>query len=151
MNADAADNGGVVVLRWGYGPRAVGEARAELRKALASWGATAVEDAATLVLSELLTNAQRYGRVPGREVETRFLRLAGDGGDGVRLEVHDASTRRPWLRRAAPYECEGRGLVLVDNVADRWGVADRNGPGKAVWAECTALPATLGGGVDGGA
>jgi anti-sigma regulatory factor (Ser/Thr protein kinase) len=138
VNAGAGDNGGVVVLRWGYGPRAVGEARVELRKALAGWGVGAVEDAAVLVLSELLTNAQRYGRVPGREVETRFLRLAGDGGDGVRLEVHDASGRRPRLRRAAPFEGEGRGLVLVDGVADRWGVAERNGPGKAVWAECTA-------------
>ena len=128
---------GAVVLRWGYGPREVGAARVELLKALASWGtAASVEDSALLVLSELLTNAQRHGRVPGREVETRFLRL--NEGDGVRLEVHDTSPRRPVPGAPDPYACEGRGLLLVAGVADRWGVTDRNGPGKTVWAECTA-------------
>ncbi|MFI5802607.1 ATP-binding protein [Streptomyces sp. NPDC051561] len=127
----------MVVLRWGYGPREIGTARAELRKVLASWGtAASVEDSALLVLSELLTNAQRHGRIPGREVETRFLRL--NGGAGVRLEVHDTSPRRPAPGAPDPYSCEGRGLLLVDGVADRWGVNDRSGPGKTVWAECTA-------------
>ncbi|MCX5205006.1 ATP-binding protein [Streptomyces sp. NBC_00237] len=139
MNAERGDNPGEVVLRWGYNPRAVGQARAELRNALASWGHAAVEDAATLVLSELLTNAQRHARVPGREIETRFLRLAGDGGDGVRLEVHDASARRPQPRQEVLDACEGRGLALVDGVADRWGVTERPGPGKSVWAECTQV------------
>ncbi|MEU8887827.1 ATP-binding protein [Streptomyces sp. NPDC048442] len=126
-----------VVLSWGYGPRAVGLAREELRKSLAGWGLTAAEDPAVLVLSELLTNAQRYGRVPGREIQTRFIRLGGGAGGGVRVEVHDASPRVPHRREAAPDECEGRGLSLVNLVADRWGVSDRNGPGKLVWAECT--------------
>lgn len=139
----AGEDEGAVVQRWGYGPCAVGEARAELRKVLTSWGAAeSVVDSALLVLSELLTNAQRHGRVPGRQVETRFLRLRGAGGDGVRVEVHDTSPRRPAQGTPAPYSCEGRGLVLVDGVADRWGVADRGGPGKTVWAECTAAGGT---------
>jgi anti-sigma regulatory factor (Ser/Thr protein kinase) len=137
MTPAEGDNPGVVVLRWGYNPRAVGQARAELRKVLASWGHAAVEDAAALVLSELLTNVQRHARVPGREIETRFLRLAGDGG--VRLEVHDASAQRPLPQQATSDACEGRGLALVDGVADRWGVTERTGPGKSVWAECTQV------------
>jgi hypothetical protein len=44
----------------------------------------------------------------------------------------------------------GRGLVLVDAVADRWGTAERNGPGKLVWAECAASPVSVGGGARGG-
>ncbi|MFI0982249.1 ATP-binding protein [Streptomyces sp. NPDC021093] len=135
-----------VVLRWGYAPRAVGLAREELRKTLAGWGLTTLEDPAALILSELLTNAQRYGRAPGREIETRFARLTGGAGGGVRVEVHDASPCLPHAREAAPDECEGRGLFLVSLLADRWGVTDRNGPGKQVWAECehslTAPPTT---------
>ncbi|WP_433547608.1 ATP-binding protein [Streptomyces sp. CA-294286] len=128
-----------VVLRWNYDPRAVGKARAELGKVLAGWGtAGEVTDAATLVLSELLTNSLRHGRVPGRLVETRFQQ-AGCGGRGVRLEVHDASARWPLAvdgTSAEPDASGGRGLLLVGAVADRWGVAARNGPGKYVWAEC---------------
>ncbi|CAM5249358.1 hypothetical protein GCM10010329_08260 [Streptomyces spiroverticillatus] len=122
----------------GLRPRAVGLARGELRKTLAGWGMAAVEEAAALVLSELLTNAQRHARVRGREIETRFVRLAGERESGVRLEVHDASAVRPRPRAASPDACEGRGLLLVELMADRWGVAGRNGPGKAVWAECGA-------------
>ncbi|WP_405601464.1 hypothetical protein OG741_25120 [Streptomyces sp. NBC_01410] len=49
---------------------------------------------ALLVLSELLTNAICHARVsPGRQVETRYRCI----GDGVRIEVHDASDERPIL------------------------------------------------------
>ncbi|MGC5399120.1 ATP-binding protein [Streptomyces sp. DT20] len=133
-----------VVRRWSRHPRQVGRARAELRTALASWGMVPVTDTALLVLSELLTNAGRHARVsPGREIETRFVRLP----DGVRIEVHDASSVRPVRRESVPDACEGRGLFLVAALADRWGAADRNGPGKAVWAECM-LSSQTGGGPD---
>ncbi|WTU49698.1 hypothetical protein OG953_22440 [Streptomyces sp. NBC_00057] len=63
-----------------------------------------------LVLSELLTNAGQHARVsPGRESETRFRSL----GDGVRIEVHDASDVPPQVREPEPGACGGRGLVLV--------------------------------------
>lgn len=133
-----------VVRRWSRHPRQVGRARAELRTALASWALVPVTDTALLVLSELLTNAGRHARVsPGREIETRFVRLPG----GVRIEVHDASSARPAGREPALEDCDGRGLFLVAALADRWGSADRNGPGKAVWAEC-GLPAADGGAPD---
>ncbi|MEX0171904.1 ATP-binding protein [Streptomyces sp. LMG1-1-1.1] len=126
-----AQCGGTVVLRWGQGARSVPLARRELRRTLARWEWKAVEDAAALVLSELLTNAVRHGRVRGREIETRFARVSGT----LRIEVHDASERRPLM--ALP-ECGadgGWGLPLVDVLASKWGVCDRRGAGKLVWAE----------------
>lgn len=126
-----------VVLRWSRHPRCVALARLELRKALARWGMGALEDSATLVLSELLTNAGRHARVsPGREIETRYVPAPGGG---LRIEVHDASGDRPVRRVAGPDAHDGRGLVLVDALADSWGVSERNGPGKVVWAQL-ALP-----------
>ncbi|MCX5202938.1 ATP-binding protein [Streptomyces sp. NBC_00237] len=125
-----------VVLRWNYDPRSVALARAELRKTLADWGLTPLEDPATLILSELLTNAQRHGRVPGREIETRFSLLPAPGPTGIRLEVHDASPHDPHVRTPSPDDCEGRGLFLVNLLATHWGITPRNGPGKLLWAEC---------------
>lgn len=111
----------------------VRRARGALSKALADWGLTAVEDAALVVLSELLTNAVVHARVPpGREIETRFLPQP----NGVRIQVDDADGRRP---RLCDQSAEGgRGLVLVAGLSDCWGVSERNGVGKSVWAVLTA-------------
>ncbi|MFD4696424.1 ATP-binding protein [Streptomyces niveus] len=125
-------NQGDVVLRWSRHPRCVGLARWELRKALERWGLSRLEESAVLVLSELLTNAGRHARVsPGREIETRYVRLA----DTLRIEVHDATPKQPEKREPAPENCGGRGLVVVEALADSCGLKDRLGPGKAVWAE----------------
>ncbi|MEW1797132.1 MULTISPECIES: ATP-binding protein [Streptomyces] len=126
------NQGDVVVLRWSRHPRCVGLARWELRKALERWGLSRLEESAMLVLSELLTNAGRHARVsPGREIETRYVRLA----DTLRIEVHDATPEPPEKREPGAEDYGGRGLVLVEALADSWGVKDRHGPGKAVWAE----------------
>lgn len=122
------------VLRWSVGPSCVGLARRELREALACWGLGVIEDAALVVLSELLTNAVRHARVAGREIETRFQPVPG----GLRIEVHDASDVRPLLAMPGSDASGGWGLPMVDALAERWGASDRNGPGKAVWAELTA-------------
>ncbi|QHY97731.1 Histidine kinase-, DNA gyrase B-, and HSP90-like ATPase [Streptomyces sp. S4.7] len=129
MNSAHGDS---VVLRWSRHPRCVGLARWELRKALAGWGLAPLEEAAVLVLSELLTNAGRHARVsPGREIETWYLRLS----DTLLIEVHDTSSDWPEIREPDLESPGGRGLTLVAALADSWGVKDRNGPGKAVWAE----------------
>ncbi|MFI8941116.1 ATP-binding protein [Streptomyces syringium] len=123
----------VVARRWTRHPRCVGSARAELRKALADWGLSSIEGEALLVLSELLTNAVVHARVPrGREIETCFRRE----GDTVRIAVDDADGRHPVPR--PPQADGGRGLVLVAALADRWGVSDRGGVGKSVWAVLAA-------------
>ncbi|MFJ9431860.1 ATP-binding protein [Streptomyces sp. NPDC101490] len=106
-------------------------ARRELRQVLERWGWTPVEDAACLVLSELLTNGLRHGRVRGREIETRFIRTKGT----LRIEVHDASEKRPLASLPVDGAEGGRGLPLVEALAVKWGVGERNGPGKSVWAE----------------
>jgi anti-sigma regulatory factor (Ser/Thr protein kinase) len=128
-----------VILRWGRHPSSVGRARCALRKTLPEWGLVTLEDTATLVLSELLTNAVRHARVPaGREIETRWATASG----GLRIEVHDASPTRPERRPAPPDACDGRGLALVAALADAWGVSGRNGPGKMVWAHLVPPPPT---------
>ncbi|AEW95815.1 hypothetical protein SCATT_34440 [Streptantibioticus cattleyicolor NRRL 8057 = DSM 46488] len=92
-----------------------------------------------MVLSELLTNAVRHARVsPGREIETRFVRV----GDGVRIEVHDADDRWPVAREMGADAPGGRGLLLVAALADVWDVAPREGVGKVVWAEVRVPGAT---------
>ncbi|MGW2256793.1 ATP-binding protein [Streptomyces sp. NPDC001780] len=139
-----SDGNRAVVLRWTRHPRCVSLARLELRKALAEWGLSALEDSAVLVLSELLTNAARHARVsPGRRIETRYLPVP----DGLRIEVHDASAERPVRRAPDEDACDGRGLMLVAALADAWGADDRDGPGKVVWATLSlpdAVPRTDG-------
>ncbi|MEU0845172.1 ATP-binding protein [Streptomyces sp. NPDC005962] len=119
-----------VVKRWARHPRSVALARGELRKSLASWGLPAMEEVALLVLSELMTNAVRHARVLGRQIETRYLYQGGS----VRIEVHDAGDLHPKLRTPPLEAVHGRGLVLVEALADQWGVTPRAVVGKAVWA-----------------
>ncbi|WP_413808551.1 ATP-binding protein [Streptomyces sp. OE57] len=128
-------NGREVVGHWAHDPRSVGRARAELREALAGWGLVTVEGTAQIVLSELLTNAIRHTRVSaGQEIETRYR----CEGDSVRIEVHDASDERPEPRNPSCEVAHGRGLVLVEALADRWGVTPCPVVGKSVWAVLTA-------------
>ncbi|MFE7748134.1 ATP-binding protein [Streptomyces sp. NPDC057428] len=113
---------------------------------LVEWGyprGSEHHDTVTIIVAELAANAVLHGLVPGRDFA---LFLAHDDGRGViRVEVSDTHPSRPAhdLRPAhvppALDEDHGRGLVLVDALAARWGVRDRLGPGKTVWAEC-ALP-----------
>ncbi|MEV7087558.1 ATP-binding protein [Streptomyces sp. NPDC093085] len=150
MSSSVDPGGPAVVLRWRRHASCVGLARLELRKTLAGWGLSALEEAALLVLSELFTNAVRHARVsPGREIETRFVPVPG----GLRLEVHDAAPERPRQCVPDPDACGGRGLLLVEALAARWGVGDRDGVGKVVWA-LLAAPDGIGdatGGAVGGA
>ncbi|MBT2405748.1 ATP-binding protein [Streptomyces sp. ISL-87] len=121
-----------MVRRWRREARSVPLARAELRKALAGWGLSELEEDALLVVSELVTNAVRHAAGPrDREIETKYVRLP----EWLRIEVHDAGAG--WPEATTP-EAEGeggRGLFLVAAVADRWAVGERAGPGKRVWAE----------------
>ncbi|MFF0724651.1 ATP-binding protein [Streptomyces sp. NPDC004134] len=80
--------------------------------------------------SELVTNALQHTPV-GR----RFLVRITCSDNVLRIEVHDASTDTPHLCAPADTDDRGRGLLLVSAFADDWGVADRTGPGKVVWAE----------------
>jgi anti-sigma regulatory factor (Ser/Thr protein kinase) len=90
--------------------------------------------AVAAIVAELAANAVTHGRVPGRDLELRVVLTAGQA---IRIEVSDArDERRPLASLAAPEpDAEaGRGLLVVAALASRWGVADREGPGKTVWA-----------------
>ncbi|MFF5422899.1 MULTISPECIES: ATP-binding protein [unclassified Streptomyces] len=111
--------------------RSVPLAREFTRKALADWGLDARADDVLVCVSELTTNALRHGVPPGRGYRLHlFLERPGP----LRVEVHDSGDGTPALR--APEGESGRGLHLVEALADRWGVGERN-PGKIVWCEFT--------------
>ncbi|MFJ7960142.1 ATP-binding protein [Streptomyces sp. NPDC096319] len=82
--------------------------------------------ATELIVSELVTNAIRYGRSP---IQLRMIRQAS-----LTCEVSDTSSTAPHLRRARTYDEGGRGLLLVAQIADRWG-SRHFGEGKVIWAE----------------
>ncbi|MDH6709417.1 anti-sigma regulatory factor (Ser/Thr protein kinase) [Kitasatospora sp. MAA19] len=99
-------------------------------------------DIAELLLGELFANAVQHTDAPAdRLIEVRFALI----GDRLRLEVHDAGTGRPSLRSPAPNDEHGRGLFLVNELAERWGCCPRaGGIGKFVWALIAPSPvATL--------
>ncbi|MFJ2110889.1 ATP-binding protein [Streptomyces sp. NPDC087850] len=111
-------------------PRGARLARLLADGQLRGWGLPS--DPARLLVAELAANAASHGRVAGRDFRLT-LRLAGDV---LRIEVAD--TRRellPVLQRGCPDSESGRGLLLVDALADRWGVIEGLFPRKIVWAE----------------
>jgi anti-sigma regulatory factor (Ser/Thr protein kinase) len=108
---------------------------AEARRLVAGYLAERGDDdgeVAVLLTSELVTNAILYGRAPLE------LRAQADGA-ALRVEVHDLDpTSPPVLRHDVDLvEIGGRGLQLVDTLADRWGWAE-NDYGKVVWFELDA-------------
>ncbi|MEU9579739.1 MULTISPECIES: ATP-binding protein [Streptomyces] len=119
-------------------PRGARQARHCAVRRLAEWGhppACDLSSTVALLVGELAANAVRHGRVPGRDFA---LRLTLDEPAGLaRVEVVDASeTPPPRTAGQAPVDDEsGRGLVLVDALATRWGSCPREPIGKTVWAE----------------
>jgi anti-sigma regulatory factor (Ser/Thr protein kinase) len=83
-----------------------------------------VVDAAELLTSELAANSVRHAR-------TGF-ELAIHAQDQIRIEVRDSGSGEPRLLSPSVRESAGRGLLIVDAIADEWGVVpvDR---GKVVW------------------
>ncbi|POX56326.1 serine/threonine protein phosphatase [Streptomyces sp. Ru71] len=101
-------------------------ARHLVRGRLEEWGLGEVADVTELVVSELVGNALRYGRGPGRLRLMRAERLC--------VEVSDTGPDLPQIQHA-PLSAEGgRGLQLINAVCRRWGSC-RTPTGKIVWAE----------------
>ncbi|WP_055585050.1 ATP-binding protein [Peterkaempfera griseoplana] len=115
-------------------PRSPGRARSALLGQAAVWrlpdGPT---ETAVLLLSELVTNSCRHARVPpGRYIGVRCRVVGGR----LRVEVSDADAALPERRRADPDDESGRGLELLDVLAEAWGAYRRAcGIGKTVWFE----------------
>ncbi|MEW2511241.1 SpoIIE family protein phosphatase [Streptomyces sp. NPDC046870] len=113
-------------------PAAVARARASTRAQLAAWGMSELDFNTGLVVSELVTNAVRYGG--SGPVGLRLLR-----DDSLICEVSDGSNTSPRIRRAATTEEGGRGLFLVAQYTKSWG-ARYMPQGKTVWAEQIPQP-----------
>ncbi|MFF7988224.1 ATP-binding protein [Kitasatospora xanthocidica] len=114
--------------------KSVGEARWQLQNFLRDVpGGVDLVDSCEVVVSELVTNAVLHARVPrGRRIAVRFESASGH----LRIEVHDASSEKPAIRRpVSPDDSSGRGLRLVEALSVEWGCAPRpEGIGKIVWA-----------------
>ncbi|CAD5960098.1 ATP-binding protein [Streptomyces cyaneofuscatus] len=126
-----------VQLEVGPDPAEVGRARRWARSRLVGSGIGDDEPLAEtliLLISELVTNAVVHTGCPA------VLRMLFGGGGGagepgtVRVEVADASDRPPLQRHAEGEDTNGRGLELVDGLADRWGWQPE-GAGKQIWCE----------------
>ncbi|WP_328688499.1 ATP-binding protein [Streptomyces caniferus] len=107
-------------------------ARLLVTEQLRSWGLPL--DSAALVVAELAANAALHGRVPGRDFRLTLTVL----GHALRIEVTDTRGDRLPVRPRATCECpaeSGYGLLLVEELADRWGVDAGRVPAKTVWAE----------------
>ncbi|EFL36457.1 magnesium or manganese-dependent protein phosphatase [Streptomyces viridochromogenes DSM 40736] len=112
-------------------PSAVADIRDRVNRQLEQWGLAEAAFVTELVVSELVTNAIRYGEPPIQ------LRLILDRN--LICEVSDASSTAPHMRRARVYDEGGRGLLLVAQLCQRWGTRHTY-RGKTIWAE-HALPA----------
>ncbi|MGW5463899.1 SpoIIE family protein phosphatase [Streptomyces sp. NPDC003996] len=107
-------------------PVAVAGIRSHVLQQLEQWDLGSLDFTTELIASELVTNAIRYGREPMQ------LRLVYDRT--LICEVSDGSSTSPHIRRASATDEGGRGLFLVADCAQRWGVRYTN-QGKTIWVE----------------
>jgi anti-sigma regulatory factor (Ser/Thr protein kinase) len=107
-------------------PTAAAEARKQVRAAIWAWDITVDVAVATLLTSELVTNAIMH-----TATQTVTLGIAAVGGK-LRVDVYDASRSLPVVVDAAPDAEAGRGLKLVATLSDEWGFY-RTPSGKAVY------------------
>ncbi|MGW0912768.1 SpoIIE family protein phosphatase [Streptomyces sp. NPDC002784] len=112
-------------------PALVAPIRKQVVDQLGSWRLSEASFTAELVVSELVTNAIRYGSKPIR------LRLIHDAAMLI-CEVSDSSHTAPHLRRAKTWDEGGRGLLLVAQLTQRWG-SRHTAQGKTIWADIALL------------
>jgi PAS domain S-box-containing protein len=107
-------------------PAVVAEARKQVAAQLADWGLDDAEFVTGLVVSELVTNAIRHAESP---IQLRLIR-----DRTLICEVSDGSSTAPHLRKARAFDEDGRGLLLVAQLTERWGTR-HTAHGKTIWAE----------------
>ncbi|MCI3933162.1 ATP-binding protein [Streptomyces sp. AN091965] len=115
-------------------PAAAALARKGARRRLAAWQWRGDADDAVLVVSELVANAARHGRVTGHHL---WLRLAVTANGGLLVDVSDPVTDFPGFDGGAPAAPQGeggRGLLVVRQLAQKVGWFPRPGQGKTVRA-----------------
>lgn len=116
-------------------PEALSSARHMIRAAVRAWGAKERADEVELAADELTTNALMH--TDGGAIVT--IRVLTGPERRLRVDVEDRSSALPRRRDAGEAGVSGRGLMLVDRLADAWGVESR-GTGKCVWCEFVIPP-----------
>jgi anti-sigma regulatory factor (Ser/Thr protein kinase) len=89
---------------------------------------------AALMVSELATNAVKHG---GSDFDVLVERTSAE----IHIEIADTGGGSPTVRRASPQDSSGRGLHIVEALADQWGVRQADGgTGKIVWFTLSLAP-----------
>lgn len=117
-------------------PESAGEARRFVAGQLRSARCEALVEPATLLVSELVTNALLHA---GTDVDVRV----DVAGDRLRVEVHDLSPAPPRRRHYGLDASTGRGLHMLDAVASDWGV-QATSTGKAMWFTISTMHPSAG-------
>lgn len=118
-------------------PESVGEARRMVRRSLARAGRDDLAETAGLLVSEVVTNALVHAGTP---IDVTVSVTA----DGLRVEVEDGSPHLPSRRDYAPTAGTGRGMMLLEQMVDDWGVVAGD-HGKTVWFTLTSSDQSPGG------
>jgi serine/threonine-protein kinase RsbW len=113
-------------LRLPSSPEAARIARGAVRRTMAREVEAEPLDALLLCVSELVTNAVEHGAPP-------VVLRVGDADEGILLEVLDGGGGSPQKQDPGPGSPRGRGLLLVDGLASRWGI-DQDRHTTRVWA-----------------
>ncbi|MBD0708960.1 MULTISPECIES: SpoIIE family protein phosphatase [unclassified Streptomyces] len=112
-------------------PERIAEAREQVRQLLHDWTDEDQLDAAVLMVSEMVTNVLVH--TDGDALLTAEVACT-EKTRRLRVEVSDTSDELPHKRHPGEMASSGRGLVLMEMLADAWGV-DPRGEGKAIWFE----------------
>ncbi|MFE3686747.1 SpoIIE family protein phosphatase, partial [Streptomyces sp. NPDC059095] len=112
-------------------PEQIAGARRQLRELLHDWADDEQVDSAVLMISEMITNVLVHTDGDALLVAEARGPL---GTRRLRVEVADASDELPHRRRPGEMASSGRGLILMEMLADAWGV-DPRGDGKSIWFE----------------
>ncbi|MDQ4097062.1 MAG: ATP-binding protein [Actinomycetota bacterium] len=115
-------------------------ARRFIDATLREWNCDALLEVATLLVSELVSNAVLHAGTQIR-VGIRMRR------DRLRVEVQDGNGRLPARKHYSSFSATGRGLLLVERMADQWGVVPV-GAGKVVWFELETTASAAGSAYD---
>ncbi len=112
--------------------RSASEARHHAEQVLREWQLDTVADAARLLISELVINAVLHA---GTESELVLRCTPGH----LRVEVSDGSSTAPVRMPYSPSSPTGRGLLILEDLADSWGIEIGDGS-KTVWFELAVPP-----------
>jgi anti-sigma regulatory factor (Ser/Thr protein kinase) len=115
--------------------RSAAEARRFTERTLRAWDCEVLVESARLLVSELIVNAVLHANTEAR------LTLRFDG-EVLRVEVGDGSTAVPKRQDYSPTATTGRGLMILEAVADEWGV-DIGADSKTVWFDLAVASAEV--------